>query len=592
MKQRKLLNEILENGTITTLFQPLFDISRQTILGYEALSRGPKNSCLEMPNTLFQVAHQYGLISELELLCRSKAIENFVHLKLQGKLFLNVSPKTLLDPSHPKGETLHLIKQFGLAAHRVVIEVTEQERVEDEFLLQKTMAHYRSLGFTIAIDDLGTGYSGLKQWLELCPDFVKIDRYFIDHCDKSVVKKEFLKLITALAKVTNTTVIAEGIERAEELTVLEGMGINYVQGFLLERPSNKPSYVLSARQIQALSFAANTNQLNNSMAIGWLAVAQQTIDSETSCKDAHALFERDKSIASLVVINSQCQPIGLLHKEQLSEVFAAAYGHALYDKRAATVVMDRQPLVVDENQLLDNVSQQITECDFDIRRHIVITRGQQYLGIVPVRDILKHITDEKIRHAQHANPLTMLPGNLALNDAIERRLATQKAFSLAYLDLNHFKQFNDLFGYASGDSVIKLLANITMQACSNTNSFVGHIGGDDFMVLFDDNNAAAVCEHIIRQFEIESQVFFSSEHIKNKGYWSANREGKPQFVPLVTLAIGLVTPDLHHYKNSHQVAALASNAKKSAKRFAHSHLFLCQRSKPSSVVARLEKQAV
>jgi len=274
MKQRKLLNEILENGTITTLFQPLFDISRQTILGYEALSRGPKNSCLEMPNTLFQVAHQYGLISELELLCRSKAIENFVHLKLQGKLFLNVSPKTLLDPSHPKGETLHLIKQFGLAAHRVVIEVTEQERVEDEFLLQKTMAHYRSLGFTIAIDDLGTGYSGLKQWSELCPDFVKIDRYFIDHCDKSVVKKEFLKLITALAKVTNTTVIAEGIERAEELTVLEGMGINYVQGFLLERPSNKPSYVLSARQIQALSFAANTNQLNNSMAIGWLAVAQ------------------------------------------------------------------------------------------------------------------------------------------------------------------------------------------------------------------------------------------------------------------------------------------------------------------------------
>ena len=215
--QRKVLEYILSNGEITTLFQPIFDIANQTIIGYEALSRGPKNSPLEMPNRLFEAASEHALISELELLCRSKAIENFVKLNLNGKLFLNVSPKTLLDPCHPKGETLHLIEQFGLAANRVVIEVTEQEKVDDGFLLLKTIAHYRELGFTIAIDDLGAGYSGLKQWSELCPDFVKIDRYFIDHCDESEVKKEFLKSITVLAKATNTAVIAEGIERVEEL---------------------------------------------------------------------------------------------------------------------------------------------------------------------------------------------------------------------------------------------------------------------------------------------------------------------------------------------------------------------------------------
>uniref|UniRef100_UPI003568793F bifunctional diguanylate cyclase/phosphodiesterase n=1 Tax=Pseudoalteromonas sp. TaxID=53249 RepID=UPI003568793F len=588
----ELLDTILVNGTITTLFQPLFDTSNQTILGYEALSRGPKNSALEMPNALFQAAHQHGLLSELELLCRSKAIENFVHLQLQGKLFLNVSPKTLLDPSHPKGETLHLIKQFGLAANRVVIEVTEQERVEDEFLLQKTLEHYRSLGFTIAIDDLGAGYSGLKQWSELCPDFVKVDRYFIDHCDKSAVKKQFLTLIIALAKATNTAVIAEGIERTAELSVLAELGIKYVQGFLLERPNKQPSYAATARQVQALSCATNSSKLNNSMAIGWLAIAQPAIDSGTSCKDAHALFEQDKSMVSLAVVNSQYQPVGLLHKEQLSDVFAAAYGHALYDKRAVTVIMDEHPLVVDENQLLDHVSQQITGDDFDIRRHIVITRGQQYLGLVPLRNILKHITDEKIRHAQHANPLTMLPGNVAINDAIEQRLAAQQAFSIAYLDLNHFKQFNDLFGYASGDSVIKLLAAITQKACNNTRSFVGHIGGDDFMVLFDEHDAVTVCEHIIHQFELQSQQYFSREEINNNGYWATNRAGQQQFVPLLTLAIGLVTPDLGRCKSSHQVAALASDAKQSAKRCAHSYLFVCQRSKPLNAAMRLVQHAV
>ena len=585
-----VLESILENNEITTLFQPIFDIAEQQILGYEALSRGPKNCTLEMPTALFSAAVMYDKISELELLCRSKAIENFVKLKLQGKLFLNVSPKILLDPCHPKGETLHLVEQFGLAANRVVIEVTEQEKVDDGFLLLKTIAHYRKLGFSIAIDDLGAGYSGLKQWSELCPDYVKIDRYFIDHCDESVVKKEFLKSIIELAKVTKTAVIAEGIERVEELTLLEGLGIVHAQGFLLERPNLRPSSEFDSVQLQQLSFAPSHDPFEQSMAIGWLAIEQAAIDSNTRCKDAHKIFEKDKTIISIAVVDEELQPIGLLHKDQLTEVFAAPYGHALYDKQPVTALMHKQPLVVDENQLLDTVSQQITENDFDIRRHIVITRTEQYLGLAPLRDILKHITEEKIRHAQHANPLTMLPGNVAINEAIEQRLRVQHGFALAYIDLNHFKQFNDLYGYASGDSVIKLLADVTMQACSNIPSFVGHIGGDDFMVVFDGDDAVTVCNQIIKDFELQSRAFFTPEHIASGGYWATNREGDKQFVPLLTLSIGVVEPDLAQCTNSHQIAALATDAKKEAKRYRHSYLFLCKRRGPAQAVVRLSQE--
>ncbi len=592
--QRVSLENILHNSDITTLFQPIFDISGKQILGYEALSRGPKNSVLEMPNELFKAAIHYDKISELELLCRSKAIENFVNLNLKGKLFLNVSPKTLLDPCHPKGETLHLIEQFGLAASRVVIEVTEQEKVDDGFLLLKTIAHYRKLGFSIAIDDLGAGYSGLKQWSELCPDFVKIDRYFIDHCDQSVVKKEFLKSIIELAKVTKTQVIAEGIERIEELYLLESLGIVNAQGFLLERPTTTPSAEFNSQQVERLNFIPANNQFEQSMAIGWLAIEQDAIESETRCKDAHKIFEQDKTIISIAVLNEQQQPVGLLHKDQLTEVFAAPYGHALYDKQPVTALMHKQPLIVDENQLLDTVSQQITENDFDIRRHIIITREGQYLGLAPLRDILKHITDEKIRHAQHANPLTMLPGNVAINEAIEHRLRGKNGFSLAYIDLNHFKQFNDLYGYASGDSVIKLLADVTVQACANIPSFVGHIGGDDFMVVFDSDEAALVCNYIISDFESKARAFFTPEHIASGGYWASNREGQKQFVPLLTLSIGLVEPDLALCNNSHQVAALATDAKKEAKRYKESHLFICKRRSPTPAVVRLtpEKKAL
>ncbi len=235
-----LFSRVLMQSEITTVFQPIFNLMTEEILGYEALSRGPKGSELESPESLFALALAVGKISELELLCRKMAIKNFSEQGLSGKLFLNVSPKVLLDVNHPKGETLYLLKQYELDPNRIVIEVTEQEKIHDSELFKKTIKHYRKLGFTIAIDDLGVGYSGLKQWSELEPDIVKIDRYFIENCHSNIVKRIFLNSIVELAKATNTKVIAEGIEQIEELNLLTSIGINLVQGYLLAKPTQQP----------------------------------------------------------------------------------------------------------------------------------------------------------------------------------------------------------------------------------------------------------------------------------------------------------------------------------------------------------------
>ncbi|RZG02227.1 GGDEF domain-containing protein [Pseudoalteromonas sp. CO348] len=583
-----VLNTIIKEKAVFTLFQPIYDLAKRQILGFEALSRGMSGSLLESPGKLFAIASKQERLSELEIICREAAIKQFVSLNLPGKLFLNVSPKALLDPSHPKGETRHLTEVYGLDPKRVVIEVTEQDKVDDANLLLTTITHYRELGFQIAIDDLGAGYSGLRQWSELCPDYVKVDRYFIDHCDQSVVKREFLKSIIELAKATSTQVIAEGIERMEELKLIEQLGIVNAQGFLLAKPTRKPPTELALLKSLHSEVRSSVNQFEQSMAIGWLAKEANAIHECTQCIDAHRLFEQDRKLTSLAVVNDAREPVGLLHRDQLTEVFAAPYGHALFDKKSVIKLMDKQPLVVDEQQELDTVSKQITDHEFDIRRHIIITRDGRYLGLAPLRDILKHITEEKIRHAQHANPLTMLPGNVAINEAIEQRLRSHHDFSLAYIDLNHFKQFNDLYGYASGDSVIKLLAEVTVDVCVQSSSFVGHIGGDDFMVVFDNNDAEVLCHEIITQFELKSKAFFTPEHVSAGGYWATNREGQKQFVPLLTLSIGLVRPDLQHCINSHQVAALATDAKKEAKRYRNSYLFVCNRRKPTVSTVRLE----
>lgn len=588
-----VLHSIISNADISILFQPIFDTQAESILGYEALARGPKGSILEFSDRLFKTASDFGVLSELEILCRKKAIEGFVAKSLQGKLFLNVSPKSLLTPDHPKGETLKLLQQFGLDPVNVVIEITEKDKVDDGFLFLKAISHYRKLGFKIAIDDLGAGYSGLKQWSEICPDYVKIDRYFIAHFDQSVVKKEFLKTIIELANVTGTQVIAEGIERLEEFDFLTTLPIRYTQGFLLAKPSSNPphNYGFAQMHLSDSNRKATVSNLENT--IVELLKEQQVIDPRMNCKEAHHLFEKNKQLLCLVICEQE-KPYGVLHREQLAEVFASPYGQALYGKRSVTELMDCQPLVVEYDETIDSVSQQVTESDVDIRRNVIVTRDHRFAGIVPIRDLLKRITDEKIKNAQHANPLTLLPGNVAINDAISQRITKQCDFKLAYIDLNHFKQFNDLYGYASGDSVIKLLADVIVQACDKEACFVGHIGGDDFMVVFDSNNASEICCAIIKQFEQRSKQFFTPEHIAEGGYFACNREGKKQFVPLLTLSIGIVHPDPDTCQNSHQIAALATDAKKEAKRFKGSYIFNCNRRRPSEPqvsVARKFKNA-
>ncbi len=216
-EQLSTLDHILAHGGITTLFQPIVSLSERRILGYEALTRGPSNTPLHSPINLLAAARHAGRINELEMTCRENACRRYSQLKLQGKLFLNASPEMLLDATHKAGRTLELLQRYRIPAARVVIELTEQTPTDDFDLLDAALHHYRDMGFSIALDDLGAGYSSLRMWSELRPDYVKIDRYFIDGIHRDGVKREFVESIMKIARASRAQVIAEGIELGEEL---------------------------------------------------------------------------------------------------------------------------------------------------------------------------------------------------------------------------------------------------------------------------------------------------------------------------------------------------------------------------------------
>ncbi len=234
------IKSIISEKAINTVFQPIFNIQTQSITGYEALTRGPENSPLYSPDVLFERATQAGLLSELEILCRDKAIKRFAELKLTGKLFLNISPLVLLNKNHPQGETIKFVEQAGLNCQQIVIELSEKYPFPNNDTLRQALAKYRQFGFNVAIDDLGAGYSGLKLWSQLLPNIIKIDRYFVENCHKDSFKLKFLQAIFDLASAAEAEVIAEGIEQQEEFELLKELGMVHAQGFYLATPEDFP----------------------------------------------------------------------------------------------------------------------------------------------------------------------------------------------------------------------------------------------------------------------------------------------------------------------------------------------------------------
>ncbi|NQY87971.1 MAG: GGDEF domain-containing protein [Colwellia sp.] len=564
---------IISNKLITTVFQPIFDIERETIIGYEALTRGKKNSDLYSPEALFKAAEQHNLLAELDLLCREKAITRFVELKLSGKLFINICLKVMLDKDHPYDETIKLVKKSGLSPQQVVLEISEKSPFPNNNSLQTALNKYRQFGFDIAIDDLGVGYSGLKQWSSLRPEIVKIDRYFIDQCDQDMMKREFLKILFELGRISNAQVIAEGIETRAEFELLRELGMVYAQGYFLARPTEIPR-----SDYPKLDISAKPEEDYRLGTIALLAEKTVTIDFTQNADDAYYIFSNNPKVDAIPVLDG-VKPIGMVYRNELMESYSDIYGRALFSKKSACDIMSNQPMIIEHLMPLEQVSALLTAREnSEFTQASIVVEGGKYLGIVSPRDLLKSITDSKLEQARYANPLTGLPGNVLIEKEIDDMLSKQQSFYLAYLDLNHFKPFNDIYGYANGDLLLKTLANCVMLNTNNKNCFVGHIGGDDFIVMFKKNNFEQICHAILKEFAEQSLSFISKEHQQQLGYYAINRSGEKVFNPLVSLAIGVIKLDKASNHSYHQIADLASKAKSEAKKLNGNSLFICRRS--------------
>jgi EAL domain-containing protein (putative c-di-GMP-specific phosphodiesterase class I)/putative methionine-R-sulfoxide reductase with GAF domain len=223
---RQAVEYLCEPGVIQAFVQPVVRPADQVIVGYEALARMPVEP-LHAPDWWLARASELGMRSQLEVACLAAAAT--LGATPEGRLlFVNLSPSLLANPS-----ALRLLDHLP---DRLVIELTEQEAVSDYDLLRRDLVPWLSRGVRIAIDDTGAGYSSLRHVIELTPDFLKLDRELVKDLDRDRNRRALVSAVVAFAAEVGTSVIAEGVETADELEVLRDAEVDLVQGYLLARP--------------------------------------------------------------------------------------------------------------------------------------------------------------------------------------------------------------------------------------------------------------------------------------------------------------------------------------------------------------------
>ena len=237
----KKLKEIITLGTLTTHFQPIVDVKSNVMYGYESLARAvDEDGSLIYPDQLFRWAEEGDMLFFLDRACRETSLKTAAVKNIRSKVFINFVPTSIYDPAHCLQSTVKWAKQLNFDPKNVIFEVTETEHVEDLDHLKKILDYYKSEGFMVALDDVGSGYSSLNMIAKLLPDIVKVDRAIIDYIDTNQANQSIFKAIIQIARENNILVLAEGIERVEELEFCAREGADLAQGYYFGKPLAEP----------------------------------------------------------------------------------------------------------------------------------------------------------------------------------------------------------------------------------------------------------------------------------------------------------------------------------------------------------------
>jgi len=574
------LSRVMAERRITPVFQPIFQFREGRIVGHEALVRGPEGSLVHTPSELFAAAAHEGRAAELNLLCIQETVRAFTARQFEGTLFLNVSPLIIMHRGFSRESVERFMGDMGLAPDRVVIELTEDYPALDFRLVHEALMLYRSMGFRVAIDDLGEGFASLRLWSELRPEYVKADKHFVTGIANDPVKMQFLRAIQHIAESSGSLVIAEGIESVADFRVVKDIGIACGQGWFIGRPSDEPSTALAPEALRANADARVPVVPTPRLKAGTEPVAHDFVRAvEPAAPDtllAAVLdrFQAQPSLTAVPVMTPAGTLEGVISRMWLDMVMASPQASALR-ARPCFDFADRAPIRVEAQLDLAALTAMLVESD--ARRmsdgFVILARGR-YLGMGMTRDVMRSLQSSRVLASRYTNPLTMLPGQVPINEHLERLLKRQVPFTAWFVEIDAMRGLNDTVGFERGDALIRAAAELLEQACEPGVDFAGHVAGSRFVVLAQSDDWRVRAEGLVARFPALLQAHAPRDALE-RGYFIVRfRDGTESVRPLPKLAIGILPVLPGVFASRHEVVAAAKHAAQMALASTRSAIFV------------------
>jgi EAL domain-containing protein (putative c-di-GMP-specific phosphodiesterase class I)/GGDEF domain-containing protein len=511
-KGRGPLASLMRTNGLHPVFQPIVSLQNGAIFSHEALIRGPQGTALQTPDVLLAAAANEDINFEFENACITTALRCWGARQESGRLFVNISAEVLQQVFRQCGRDalMNLVRELGVLPRMLVLEITEYERVVDMDYLADVVREIRSAGVSLALDDFGDGRSSLRLWSQLKPEFVKIDKYFTKDISQHADKLKTIQALQQISAIFDTSLVAEGIETADDLRVLRDLGIPYGQGYFLGRPALLPreqaqQAALDVMTDRRVAVFPELRRASNAGSLSRLAVMEApTVDLATTNNELAQLFLSDEKLHSVALVNGT-RPIGIINRSRFMNEYSKLFYREIWGPKPCLTHANLEPRLIERNHNVDELIGILTSDDqrYLVDGFIVINNGR-YEGVGTGEQLVRSVTETRIEAARHANPLTFLPGNIPISQHIERLLKRGVEFVACYADLNNFKPFNDQYGFWRGDEMIRLVAKIALEHCDAQRDFVGHVGGDDFIILYQSGDWEARCQKIVSEFSTQA----------------------------------------------------------------------------------------
>ncbi|WP_259780048.1 EAL domain-containing protein [Aestuariispira ectoiniformans] len=572
--------------SLSYAFQPIVNVHTGVAYGYEALLRGHQKLGLPSIQSLFDIAWDMGILHSLDIILRTIALQNFAKLEVgRGKrLFFNIDGRCFESPDYYPDKTHQLLTDNGLAQDQLCLELSESYDNASAPYIRETLERCRNQNFRLALDDYGRGYSELRMLYEYQPDYLKIDRFFVDGISSDPKKRMMVASLVNMAHGLGISVIAEGIERIDDFLACKDVGCDLVQGYLIDRPTTELTAIRSHYVVvNEINLSDRRRKKQGLTRVGDMVSDIAPIRDTDGTDAVLDVFKSDTSnLGFFPVVDASNEPRGLVRESDLKGYLYNQYGHALLSNKAFGNPISRFvakcPVAGVEQSLEEILS---IYAIGEIPEGIIITENFKYRGFLTTQSLLHLLNERRLAQAQDQNPLTRLPGNHSVTDYIAAALDDDSSdhWGFVYFDFNNFKPFNDYYGFRQGDRAIMLFSDLMKRTLTGPDTFLGHVGGDDFFAGFrnpDLDIISSQIQKLLTDFKDDVESFYEIED-RERGYIDGrDREGNNQQFQLLDCCAALLClsdgqgPEMAE-ELTHNLARLKKQAKLASNKFVVDH---------------------